>query len=848
MFIHKNKGQQGTAFRLIKFFIGLFVLCLISGGSLIFAAFAYYSSDLPDFMEFSEKPLIQSTKIFDRSGNVVLYDVYGEEKRTIISFEKIPQSIKDATIAIEDDTFYSHNGINIKSIIRAFIANTFQKKVVQGGSTITQQLIKNYLLSPEKTFSRKIREIILSLEMEQKYSKEEILEFYLNQIPYGANAYGIESAASTFFNKPANQLTLAESALLATLPKAPSYYSPYGYHIEELLNRKNYILERMYSVGFINKTDLEKAKSETLIFAPQKKSIKAPHFVMYIKNYLEEKYGDDYVLKNGLRVYTTLDWDIQQIAEKVVYDGAIRNATKYNAKNAALAAIDVKTGQILAMVGSYDYFDDKNDGNVNVTIMNRQPGSAFKPFGYATALEKGFTPETIVFDLPTEFSPEYPELCPPLNINFSDDNNLCYHPRNYDGKFRGPVDLRHSLAQSLNIPSVKVLYLAGIKETITLAKKLGITTLDNDNYYGLSLILGSADVKPLDMAAAYSVFANDGIKNERVAILKIEDHKGNILEEYKAKPRQVLNSQVTRQINSILSDNSARAPVFGEKNYLHLENYPVAAKTGTTQDNKDAWVIGYSPTVSVAVWVGNNNNDKIAQSGAGISAAGPIWNEFMKQIIQKNPPKSGFIAPEPVVADKEMLNGNFEVENKIKIDRISKKIATINTPNEFIEEISQKIVHSILYFIDKNKVMGEQPQNPESDPQFLNWELPILEWVKIQNNSGKNYNQITSSEVDDIHTEENAPKITITSPQDNEVVNSYYLSININISSVFPIKQVDYFADNQLLGSSFNYPFNLNFPVLKINQPENKNKTIRVAVYDIYGNKNEEQVNIIIEN
>lgn len=843
-----NRKNKKVAFRLIKWSSAAVLASFLSGGIFMFAAFAYFANDLPDFKEFSEKPLAQSTKIYDRTGSVVLYDVYGEEKRTVIPFEKIPQTIKDATIAIEDDNFYSHNGINVKSIIRAFIANAFQKKVVQGGSTITQQLIKNYFLSPEKTFSRKIKEVILSLELEQKYSKEEILEFYLNQIPYGANAYGIESAASTFFNKPASELSLAQSALLAALPKAPSYYSPYGRHTEELFNRKNYILERMHSLGFIDKNDLEKAKSEALIFAPQKKSIKAPHFVMYVKNYLEEKYGDDYILKNGLRVYTTLDWDTQQMAEKVVYDGAVRNAQKYNAKNAALAAIDAKTGQILAMVGSYDYFDAQNDGNVNVTIMNRQPGSSFKPFGYAAALEKGFTPETALFDLPTEFSPAYPDLCPPSNINFSDDNNLCYHPQNYDGKFRGPVDLRHSLAQSLNIPSVKVLYLAGIKETVDLAKKLGITTL-NGSDYGLSLILGSADVKPLDMAAAYSVFANGGVKNEKTAILKIEDYKGNILEEYKLKPQQVLNSQVARQINSILSDNSARAPVFGEKNYLYLENYPTAAKTGTTQDNKDAWVVGYSPDISVAIWVGNNNNDKISQSGAGISAAGPIWNEFMKQILQKNTLKSSFIAPDTAITNKDVLNGNFEAENKIKIDKISKKLATENTPPEFIEEASQKVVHSILYFIDKNNVLGEKPQNPENDPQFLNWELPVLEWVKEQNKSGKNYNQLFfNREVDNIHTEENKPKITVISPQDNEVINSYYLSINTNISSIFPIKQVDYFMDGQLLGSSFNYPYNLNFPVFKINQSEDKNRLLNVIIYDIYGNKNEKQISVIINN
>lgn len=845
---NKRRSKKSLGGKLIKLLIWFVFLSSVAAIGAVFAAFAYYSKDLPDLVKLSEQPMIQSTKIFDRTGKVVLYDVYGEEKRTVISFEKIPQSAKDATIAIEDARFYQHSGIDFKSIIRAVYANLSRQKLSEGASTITQQLIKGYFLSPEKTFSRKIKEVILSLELERKYSKEEILGFYFNQIPYGANAYGIESAAMTFFNKHAEQLSLPESALLAALPKAPSYYSPYGKHKEDLLKRKDYILERMYSLGFISEDELKKSKLEVLVFAKQNKSIKAPHFVMYVKDYLEEKYGEDYILKNGLKVYTTLDWDIQQLAEKIIYEGALKNQKKYNARNAALAAIDAKTGQILAMVGSYDYFDTTNDGNVNVTIMNRQPGSAFKPFAYAAAFEKGFVPETVVFDLPTEFSPAYPQDCPPSNIDFTNDNSLCYHPQNYDLRFRGPINLRHSLAQSLNIPSVKTLYLAGIKETAELAKKLGITTLKNNGDYGLSLVLGSAEVKPLDMAAAYSVFANDGIKNEKVGISKIEDYWGNTLEEYKQKSQQVLKPQIARQINSILSDNTARAPVFGEQNHLYIENYPTAAKTGTTEDNKDAWVVGYSPDIAVAIWTGNNNNDKISRSGAGISAAGPIWNEFMKAILQKNPPKNGFVAPEQANTTKEMLSGNFETENKVKIDKISKKLATPSTPPDFISEASYKEVHSILYYLDKNNPSGDKPQNPENDPQFLNWELPVLEWVKEQNNLGKSYNQPIITEIDDIHTEENLPKISIISPQNNSVINSSYLAINTNISSVFSIKQVDFFIDNQLVGSLFKYPYNLNFPVFRINQSSDPIRVLKVIAYDIYGNKKEEDINLLFNN
>ncbi len=831
--------------RFLKWLLAGFAISIVLGLIFGVAVFSYFSKDLPDFKKISDEPMIQSTKIYDRTGTVVLYDVYGEEKRTVVTFNKISQSLKDATIAIEDAKFYKHNGLDIKSIFRAFIVNTLNKGRVQGGSTITQQLVKNYFLSPEKTFSRKIRELVLSLEIERKYSKDEILEFYLNQIPYGANAYGIESAAQTFFNKHSDDLTIAESALLASLPKAPSYFSPYGSHKDELLKRKDYTIERMYALGFITEDESSKAKSEVLVFKPQKKNIKAPHFVMYIKDYLEREYGEESVLKDGLKVYTTIDWEAQQLAEKIVYESTLKNTVDFNARNTALSAIDVKTGQILAMVGSYDYFDIKNDGNVNVTTMQRQPGSAFKPFAYAAAFEKGFTPETMIFDLPTEFS-SYSDECPITNIDYSDERNICYHPQNYDGKFRGPVDLRHSLAQSLNIPSVKTLYLAGIKETIDLAKNTGISTLKKPSDHGLSLVLGAAEVKPLEMAGAYSVFANDGIKNEIASILKIENSKGEVLEEFKQKNKQVLSQQTARQITSILSDNPARTPVFGENNYLHIENLPVAAKTGTTQDYKDAWVVGYTPDISVSVWVGNNNGDKILRSGAGISAAGPIWNKFIKQYSGKYAPKNNFISPETSNTTKDVLSGNFESKKTIKIDTISKKLATENTPLDLIGEVFLKEVHSILYFIDKSNPLGDSPVNPELDPQFLNWETPVLEWVNKQNELGGNYNQSLPTETDNIHTKENEPKITILSPQDNEIINLNYLTIKTSILTAFPIKQADFFINDKLLGSLFKFPFELNYPTSQIKSLDNSSQILKVVVYDIYGNRKEEKINIFI--
>ena len=466
-------------------FIGLFLFAVLGLGlaGLIFVA--QLAKGLPNPEQLTNRQISQSTKIYDKTGQVLLYEIHGEEKRTIIPFDQIPDYVKKATLAVEDQNFYNHAAFDWRAIIRAIFVDLIHGKIIEGGSTITQQLAKNAFLTPEQSITRKIKELILSYWIEQNYSKDEILNLYLNQISYGANAYGIEAASQTYFSKSAKDLNLAESAVLVALPQAPSYYSPWGSHLDELESRKNYILDQMQKLGFIDEQQKQGAQNFKLQFPSSNiGSIKAPHFVMMVKDYLTNKYGEDQLEKGGLRVITTLDWPLQQLAEKVVSQGAERNTQLYQGKNAALVAQDPKTGQILALVGSKDYFDIANQGNFNVAAQGlRQPGSSIKPFAYITAFEKGYTPETIVFDLPTEFS-SYSNICPITNINFSDNNPLCFHPEDFDGIFRGPVNLRNGLAQSINIPSVKVLYLAGLIDTIKTAHDFGITTLNDPGRYG----------------------------------------------------------------------------------------------------------------------------------------------------------------------------------------------------------------------------------------------------------------------------------------------------------------------------------------------------------------------------
>ena len=676
--------------------------------------FFYYTYDLPRPEKFTENPFIQSTKIYDRTGKVLLYNIYGEEKRDIVSFDKISDNVKHAVLAAEDSRFYQHGGIDLKSLIRAVLIDLKLQSASQGASTITQQLIRSVYLTKQKTLARKIREIVLSIEMERRYSKDQIFNWYLNKIPFGENAYGIEAASQTYFNKPASDLSAAQAAALAALIPAPSYYSPYGLHKNQLLDKKNYILERMERLGYINDEQLAQAKKEEIHFSDNITSIKAPHFVMYVKRYLENKYGEDFLKEKGLKVYTTLDWQLQDYAEQVVYD-ADKTNLQFNANNVALVAIDPKTGEILSLLGSKDYFkksypkacDEQSNGGCLfdpkfdvATMGQRQPGSAFKPFVYATAFKKGYTPDTMLWDVKTEFNIH----CSPDAQQEKDQYNAdCYHPRDYDGQYRGMVSLRSALAQSLNIPSVELLYLAGLKNSITTSQDMGITTLNEPDRHGLSLVLGGGEVTLLEMTYAYGVFATEGFKISPVSILKIEDSDGNVLEKNSKEPTKVLDTQPARYINDILSDNNARSPMFGINNALYFNNYQVAAKTGTTQYFNDAWTIGYNPSFVVGVWVGNNNNASINKK-TGIGLAAPIWRKVMEKLLTSKAPEN-FTKPTYLQNTNPILLGQLP-------------------PGE--------APHSILHYIDKDDPIAPPPQNPNQDPMYIFWEEGIKNWINSQ--------------------------------------------------------------------------------------------------------------------
>ena len=681
----------------IKIAVILFLWLVVLGLIGFLAAFAYFSPQIPDPQTIITRRVSESTKILDREGKTVLFSVHGDEKRTIVPTEEISNHMKNAVIAAEDSNFYSHSGIDLKGIGRAFLVNiTSRDPFGQGGSTITQQLVRNSLLGVQKTYSRKFKEAILALQVERKFDKDQILWMYLNQIPFGSNVFGIEEAGQYYFGKPAKDLTLAESATLAAMIKAPSYFSPYGSHKDELIERKNFVLERMVELGYTSEEEAAEAGNEELKLASiQEGGILAPHFVMMVREYLVERYGEDLIQNGGLRVYTTLDFNLQKKAEEIVAKYAERNEKLFRAGNAALVSLDPRNGEILALVGSKNYFDIEKEGNFNVITAFRQPGSAFKPIVYSLALDKGLTDKAVIFDVKTEFNP----FCPPDGSQEKDQYELkCYHPQNSDEKYRGPVTLRQALGSSLNIPSVKVLYLAGVSESIERAQDFGIEFLGNTDDFGLSLVLGGGDVRPLDLVSAYGIFANDGIYNRPNFILKIEDADGNIIEGSETEPERKLSAETARMMNDILSDNSARALLFGLSSPLYIADRTIAAKTGTTQKFRDAWTIGYTPSLVVGVWVGNNDNTEMTREGGGVSAGAPIWREFVIEAL-KDTPAEEFQKPEPVFVDKIMLNGNYLSENGE--------------------------IHTILHYISKEDPRGPVPEDPGKDIQYNNWEWGV---------------------------------------------------------------------------------------------------------------------------
>lgn len=618
---HQTNQISHLRIKLLTVIVCLSVVSIIYSVKLIEVA-----QDLPSPTKLSELHTPSTTEFYDRNGKL-LYRLYEGRNRTIIPLSAVPKDLINATIAIEDKHFYQHQGVDFLGILRSLVV-LVKDHQVQGGSTLTQQLIKNTLLTTDRTWQRKTKELVLALWAETIFTKQDILQMYFNEAPYGGPAWGIEAAAQTYFNKSAHELTLAESAYLAGLPVSPTTYSPYGSNPELGLNRQKDVLQQMLVQKYISQDQYDQAASENLTFSKPIAAIKAPHFVMYLRSVLAQKYGEKVVSQGGLKITTTLDLDVQEMAEKVLAE-EVEKVKNLNVTNGAVMITDPTNGQILAMVGSKNY-DDPKIGNFNVTISPRQPGSSIKPITYATAFKQGYSPGSVMIDAPITFHNQWET----------------YTPVNYDGRFHGVIPIRTALGSSYNIPAVKTLSLVGIPNMIKTAQDLGITTFNDQNRFGLSLTLGGGEVKMIDMMSVYGTFADNGIMHPTNGVLKITDSYGAMLEDNThPDENQVLDPAVAYMITDVLMDNNARTPAFGPNSLLKIPGHSVAVKTGTTDLKRDNWTFGYTPNYVVGVWVGNNDNTPMnPQLSSGVTGAAPIWNRIMLQLIQDQP-NVAFVKP-----------------------------------------------------------------------------------------------------------------------------------------------------------------------------------------------------------
>jgi penicillin-binding protein 1C len=813
--------------------------CLIVGVGILWVS----SFRLPDLTSFDQRRVSESTKIYDRTGKTLLFDLHDTVKRTVISGDAISPFIQKATVAIEDKDFYEHGGIKVSSIIRAVFANLTSGGYSQGGSTITQQVIKNTVLTTDKTISRKLKEWVLAIKLDKQLPKEKILEIYLNETAYGGNMYGVEEASQQFFNKPAKDVTLAEAAYLASIPQATTYFSPYGKNADKLEARKNLVLSILLETGQITPEEYEKAKIEQVFFQPQTQyGIRAPHFVFFVKKYLEDILGEGALDTKGYKVTTTLDLDLQSKAEALVKATALRNKDDFNAENAALVALDPKTGEILSLIGSRDYFDKEIDGQFNAAISpNRQPGSTMKPIIYAKAFAKGYTPETVLFDLETEFSSQCTVDGQPMS-----SSSVCYKPGNYDETFRGPISLRNALAQSINIPAIKTLYLAGIRDSISLARDMGISSLTNAGQYGLTLVLGGGEVSLLEMTSAYGTFANDGLHVPYRSVLQVLDSTGRDVTPTQDRPSQAMSSNIARQISDILSDNEARTPAYGPNSILHFAKRDVAVKTGTTNNSVDAWTVGYSPNIAIGVWAGNNDNKPMVKKVAGQIVA-PLWNSVMREALAMIPDER-FKDPEPVdtANQKPVMRGIWKGGQSYFIDTISGKRATELTPVETREERAVQSVHSILYWVNKDDPFGPPPSNPSDDPQFERWEAPVRAWALSRGHTDQDASVIPTEE-DDVHTIANQPTIRIENLDSQKAYGrNEAISIFISSQGRFPLKKASLYVNGVFIETSEAQPFIFRFSPQDIPEIRESNE-VRVMGTDSVFNKAEAVTNLSVK-
>jgi len=785
-------GNKRFSWKKFRFWSGRILIGL---GVFILLLFAWYAKDLPTPGKIKNLQSGNSVQLFDRN-NKPIYSLSGGIKRFDLEAKDIPEVIKQTTITAEDRYFYHNFAIDPKGLLRAVITDVFHgSSSLQGGSTITQQFVKNTLLSPERTLTRKIKELILAIEVEIMYSKEDILTMYLNQMPYGGNNYGIEAASRTFFDKHAQDLSLAEAATLAALLQRPSYFSPYGTHGDVRLTRVNWILDSMVDLKYIDQAqaDVAKADAKDMTFAERKDFIVAPHFAQYVKDTLVDRFGEQMIEEGGLKVTTTLDLDKQTLAEDALRSAASGRFNGINASNGALVSLDPKTGQILAMVGSADYFNNEIDGQVNVAVAERQPGSAFKPIVYAAAFKDKYNPASPLWDVTTDFGNGY-------------------IPQNYDGATHGPVTMRTALANSLNIPAVKTLYLAGLDKALQTAHDMGITTLNDRDRYGLSLVLGGGEVKLIDLTTAYGVFANNGKLAATTPILKVVNSRGKTLVEYKDSAKEVLDPQIAYEISSILSDNNARSMVFGTNSALYISGRTVAAKTGTTSEYRDAWTVGYTPQVVTGVWVGNNDNTPMSAGAAGAMAAAPIWRQYMSGFL-KDLPNEDFYKPSGIqTATVDKLSNKLPNENSPEADRVTDIFASWQIPKNFDD------IHLTIK-IDKktgNRASANCPDSSTDTKTFTtlhsevpsnpNWENPVLAAAEEFGINVKYPPTETSC------TQGGDIGVKIKSPDDKDKVSSSFV-VEATVKS--KVKKVELAIDGKTIDSDSNTPYNFSVSGLK---------------------------------
>ncbi|MBU1151662.1 transglycosylase domain-containing protein [Patescibacteria group bacterium] len=888
---HKEHGVlKKVAIWLLFIAVSLGILGIIT----IAGTIAILSISLPDVADIEKNSQAQSTEIFDREGNL-LYTIHGEENREKVEFEDISPYLIDATVSIEDDLFWEHKGFDLLAFGRAGLYEVFGIGTPRGGSTITQQYIKNTFLSNERTYTRKLKELILAIRLERSLTKQEILALYLNRIPYGNNAYGVEKAAEIYFGKNSKELTLGESAILAALPQGPSRYNPFGnnkyshllkefteeelkkrtiekesdLYIEEytrgligqhvdlgngetvyIQGRSDLVLKRMFDLETITMEERQEALNEiqTIEFNEYRESITHPHFVLYIKQILEERYGKDVVEEGGLKVTTTIDPNLQQYAEEIAIEHGAHNESSFGANNLAIFTINPKTGEILAMVGSRDYFDEEIDGNVNVVLRPRQPGSSFKPFTYAQAFYQGYAPGNILYDIPTKIGQDQPE--------------------NYDGSWQGQISIRKALGNSRNIPAIKAYFLAGQQEPIIdLVERLGITSLNKSHSYGYPLALGAGEVSLFEMVKAYSAFATMGRSPKITGILKIENANGDVLEEFDPEAAifpEVLDPQIAYLITNILSDKSNSVGPG-----LFVEGFTNAAKTGTsTKANKkesggtevrpsDAWTIGYSPSLITGVWVGNTDGSGLGYNANGYDAAAPIFKKIMTKAFsnfEEDEPfeepdgikhirisKTSGLLPGPSTPESNIIEEVFasfsvptEVENTfytVKIDKISGKRATTFTPKDATE--------SATY------------QNFKPIAPLLNWEQEIINYYSGKEESstnGKVLIGIPPQDFDDIHTAETAassPSITIQNPSSHTEIQQGSLTVNIELSAPNGVEVVEYYLDDKKEYFTSTAPYRGYLNISKFLQPGTRHLIV-AKVIDKLGYSNQSAIEIKI--